>query len=134
MNCILPFVPYQPDHQTDPINLGVCRPDAGPKNFRYNRGRDDTTRWLMLADDGTLWGNGKHDDDKVGGFDQGDCMGILLDLDDGSLRFFKNGVQHGPGYPAGSVTGPVALGVQMGAAGGQARLLPGAEWPTGHAP
>ena len=43
----------------------------------------------------------------------GDRMGILLDLDDGSLRFFKNGVEHGPGYPAGSVTGPVAPAVQM---------------------
>jgi hypothetical protein len=25
-------------------------------------------------------------------------VGVLLDLDDGSLRFFKNGVQHGPGF------------------------------------
>ena len=39
--------------------------------------------------------------------------GVLLDLNDGSLRFFKNGVQHGPGYPAGSVTGPVALAAQI---------------------
>ena len=64
--------------------------------------------------------------------------GILLDLDDGSLRFFKNGVEHGPGYPAGSVTGPVALVAQMynnntGVWGTDAvRLLPDAEWPAGH--
>jgi hypothetical protein len=25
-------------------------------------------------------------------------VGVLLDLDNGSLRFFKNGVQHGPGH------------------------------------
>jgi hypothetical protein len=25
---------------------------------------------------------------------------VLLDLGDGSLRFFKNGVQHSPGYAA----------------------------------
>ena len=65
-------------------------------------------------------------------------MGILLDLDDGSLRFFKNGVEHGPGYPAGSVTGPVALAAQMrynDEDGPSAvRLLPDAAWPAGHAP
>ena len=43
----------------------------------------------------------------------GDRMGFLLDLDDGSLRCCKNGAEHGPGYPAGSVTGPVAKAVQM---------------------
>ena len=90
----------------------------------------------MDAGDGTLWGNGKEDDDRAGGFNNGDRMGILLDLDDGSLRFFKNGVEHGPGYPAGSVTGPVALGVQMmynDYDGPSAvRLLPDAEWPAGH--
>ena len=65
-------------------------------------------------------------------------MGILLDLDDGSLRFFKNGVEHGPGYPAGSVTGPVALAAQMllnDSGGANAvRLLPDAAWPAGHGP
>ena len=56
----------------------------------------------------------------------------------GSLRFFENGVEHGPGYPAGSVTGPVALGAQMRFndedGPNAARLLPDAEWPAGHAP
>ena len=67
----------------------------------------------MYALDGTLCGNGKDGSDEAGRFNQGDRMGILLDLDDGSLRFFKNGVENGPGYPAGSVTGPVARAVQM---------------------
>jgi hypothetical protein len=48
-------------------------------------------------------------------------VGVLLDLDNGSLRFFKNGVQHGAGYPAGSVTGPVVHSV---------RLLPDTEPPA----
>jgi hypothetical protein len=46
-------------------------------------------------------------------YEQGDRVGVLLDLGDGSLRFFKNGAQHGPGYGAGSVTGPVVAAVQM---------------------
>ena len=78
-------------------------------------------------------GNGKEFDDRAGGFNNGDRMGILLDLDDGSLRFFKNGVEHGPGYPAGSVTGPVALAAHMSHEGTALRLLPDAAWPAGHA-
>ena len=114
--------------------FGVCRPDADPRGFHGSQ--EDTTAWLMEASGGGLFGNGKEDDDEAGDFKQGDRMGILLDLDDGSLRFFKNGVEHGPGYPAGSVTGPVALGAQMffDFEAEAVRLLPGAGWPVGHAP
>jgi hypothetical protein len=38
---------------------------------------------------------------------------MLIDLDEGSLQFFKNGLKHGPGWGAGSVTGPVVLAMQM---------------------
>ena len=88
----------------------------------------------MSARFGSLFGNGKQYSDPAGGFNNGDRMGILLDLDDGSLRFFRNGVEHGPGYPAGSVTGPVALAAQMCWPGHAVRLLPDAAWPAGHAP
>jgi hypothetical protein len=110
------------------MQFGICRPDA---DLRAHHGRRElTTAWLMDGANGALCGNGKGGDDKAGGFNQGDRMGFLLDLDDGSLRFFKNGVEHGPGYPAGSVTGPVARAAHMG--GHSARLLPGAAWPAGH--
>jgi hypothetical protein len=56
-------------------------------------------------------------------------VGVLLDLDDGSLRFFKNGVQHGPGYAAGSVAGPVVAAVQMWTTGTAVRLLPNVQLP-----
>ena len=120
------------DRKRGGLNLGVCRPDADPRAAHDER--EDTTTWLMNAGGGSLWGNGKQNDDYAGGFSNGDRMGILLDLDDGSLRFFKNGVEHGPGYPAGSVTGPVARAVQMYFAGHAARLLLDAAWPAGHAP
>jgi hypothetical protein len=55
---------------------------------------------------------------------------MLLDLDNGSLRFFKNGVEHGPGYAAGSVTGPVVAAVQMEREDDSVRLLPNAEAPV----
>ena len=124
--------------------IGVCIPSADTRQWhgKFN----DTTAWLMDTSKGALWGNGKSEEDAVGGFKHKDRMGILLDLDEGSLLFFKNGVQHGPGYPPDSVTGPVALGVQMVAKPyvshtsteepklDMVRLLPGAEWPAGHAP
>jgi hypothetical protein len=39
---------------------------------------------------GTLWGNGKYSDDQAGSYEQGDRVGVLLDLNNGSLLFFKN--------------------------------------------
>ena len=124
---------------TDTV-VGVCKPGLDPKGSHYT----SDSMWSMYARYGALWGNGKYDSDHAGRFNQGDRMGILLDLDDGSLRFFKNGVEHGPGYPAGSVVGPVARAAQMFYSDltahmfddGQnaVRLLPGAAWPAGHAP
>ena len=119
--------------ETASLFIGVCRPDADPR-ARHTM-REHTTAWLMHAFDGALFGNGKCRDDQAGHFDDGDRMGILLDLDDGSLRFFKNGVEHGPGYPAGSVTGPVARAAQMFYERSAVRLLADAAWPAaGHAP
>jgi hypothetical protein len=38
----------------------------------------------------------------AGGFEQGDRVGVLLGLYDGSLPFLKNGAPHGSGYAARS--------------------------------
>jgi hypothetical protein len=59
-----------------------------------------------------------------GGYVQGDRVGMLLDLNNGSLCFFKNGEKHGDGYPAGTVTGPVVAAVRMSSSGSSVRLLP----------
>ena len=83
----------------------------------------------MNAYDGALYGNGKYSNDRAGPYTQGYRVGVLLDLDDGSLRFFKNGTQHGPGYGAGSVTGPVVAAVQMYATVTAVRLLPNVQLP-----
>ena len=88
-----------------------------------------TDGWFMHADDGSLFGNGKLGDDRAGRFEQGDRVGVLLDLGDDSLRFFKNGVQHGPGYEAGNVTGPVVAAVQLFKYNASVRLLPNAQQP-----
>jgi hypothetical protein len=111
--------------------VGVSKPNLNPKGF-YGAS-DSTDGWFVSTHSGCLYGNGKQEDDGAGGFHslQGDRVGVLLDLDDGSLHFFKNGVQHGPGYPAGSVKGPVVHALQMGNPGDTVRLLSSAPCPWG---
>jgi hypothetical protein len=115
------------------ICIGVSRPNLDPTGD-YALG-ECTDGWFILADGaaagGSLFGNGKANDETAGAYKQGDRVGLLLDLDNGSLRFFKNGVQHGPGYAAGSVTGPVVAAVQMYYEDQSVRLLPNAEAPAG---
>ena len=109
------------------IFIGISRPNLDPKGFDI--GGDCTDGWFMYTGNGALCGNGKFFDNAAGPYTQGDRVGVLLDLDDGSLRFFKNGVQHGSGYGAGSVTGPVVAAVQMYYIHSAVRLLPNAQLP-----
>jgi hypothetical protein len=103
--------------------IGISRPNLNPTGNYL--GDDCTDGWFMYTGDGTIFTNS----DLAGPYTHGDRVGVLLDLDDGSLRFFKNGVQHGPGFGAGSVTGPVVAAVQMYATGTAVHLLPNAQLP-----
>jgi hypothetical protein len=86
--------------------VGICRPGLSWKGNYVTR--DCTDGWFVNTGSGALFGNDKHADDAAGAYSQGDRVGVLLDLDDGSLCFFKNGDRHGVGYPAGSIAaGPV---------------------------
>jgi hypothetical protein len=110
--------------------IGVTRPNLDPTvGYFYNHCTDG---WFIGYGNGSLFGNGKGLDDLAGPYSKGDRVGVLLNLDDGSLRFFKNGVQHRPGFPAGSVTGPVVAAVQMMNVNESMRLLPDAEVPAGY--
>jgi hypothetical protein len=109
--------------------IGISRPNLDPTGWYLDR--EGTDGWFMCAGNGGLYGNGKWGDDEAGGYRQGDRVGVLLDLENGSLRFFKNGLQHGPGYPAGSLAGPVVAAVQMCFNDHSVRLLPNAEAPAG---
>jgi hypothetical protein len=110
------------------IYIGISRPNLDPTGYYYRSTCTDS--WFISAFSGALCGNGKAGDNEAGIYKQGDRVGVLLDLDSGSLRFFKNGVQHGPGYAAGSVTGPVVHAVQMYRKDASVRLLPDAEAPA----
>jgi hypothetical protein len=112
-------------HLSDtPACIGVTRPNLNPDGH-YASG-ESTDGWFIITDGGRLFGNGKNNDraGAAGDIHEGDRAGVLLDLDEGSLRFFNNGVQHGPGYPAGSVTGPVVCALQMYGVHTSVRLLP----------
>jgi hypothetical protein len=118
----------------DCIYIGISRPNLDPTG-RYTAS-DCTDGWFINAYNGVLFGNGKRphqqNDDTAGEYKLGERVGVLLDLDSGSLRFFKNGVEHGPGYAAGSVTGPVLHAVQLYMKDTSVRLLPNAQVPTGN--
>jgi hypothetical protein len=83
------------------IAIGISRPNLDPTGWYC--GRDCTDGWFIGAYFAALWGNGHAGGDGAGGFEQGDRVGVLLDLGEGSLRFFKNGMEQGPGYAAGSM-------------------------------
>jgi hypothetical protein len=110
------------------IFIGISRPNLNPLGAYWKR--DCTDGWFISGYSGDICGNGKQYDDQAGAYKQGDRVGVLLDLNNGSLRFFKNGVEHGPGYAAGSVTGSVVAAVQMRSKGHSVRLLPNAEAPA----
>jgi hypothetical protein len=112
--------------------VGIARPGldtADGKDYAVTQCMDG---WFMHVGDGSLWGNGKQSGDTAGAFEAGDRIGLLLDLDNHSLLFFKNGEKHGPGYSAGSVTGPVVLAMQMFNRGSSGRVVAGAVRPSGY--
>ena len=92
--------------------------------------------WYLYAGNGSLRGNGKSYDDKQGKLKIGDRVGVLVDLDGGeggdggSVRFFVNGSEYGPGFKSG-VVGPVVLGVEICSQNQKLTLLPEAERPAG---
>jgi ribosomal protein L13E len=110
------------------LMVGVAKPglDVGKSHYSGN------DAYCLYMASGGLYGSGKSDSDKAGAFAQGDRVGVLVNLDDGSLLFFKNGQKHGPGYGAGSVKGPVVLMAEFATAGDSIKLLTGAARPAGY--
>jgi hypothetical protein len=114
----------------DYIYVGVTRPNLDPEGD-YT-GKECTDGWFIDACNGFLYGNDKYEDDEAGSYKQSDRVGVLLDLNNGSLLFFKNGVQHGSGYAAGSVTGTVVAAVESGDMDDAVRLHADVAFPAGH--
>jgi hypothetical protein len=105
--------------------IGTVRP--GLDHDKDHSATNDA--YFIDASDGTLCGNGKDSADWQGAFEEGDRVGVLLDLDAGWLRFYRNGKRCGPGYTEG-VTAPLVRAAQIGS-GDKVAVLPGAAAPEG---
>jgi hypothetical protein len=78
---------------------------------------------------GGLCGNGNNCTDQQGKFAQGDRIGVLLDLDAGWMRIYRNGKRCGPGFTEG-VTGPLVRAAHLRLNCDKVTVLPGAVAPT----
>jgi hypothetical protein len=110
------------------ILVGAVRP-ALDHDKSHHRFSNDA--YFIHGKHGALWGNGKISADEQGAFAEGDRIGVLLDLDAGWMRLYRNGKRCGPGYTEG-VTGPLVRAAQVGSEVGNAlTVLPGAVAPGG---
>ena len=107
------------------VLVGAVRP--GLDRDKDHRGGNDA--YFIWGNNGALYGNGKESANPQGRFAAGDRIGVLLDLDAGWMRFFRNGKRCGPGYTEG-VTGPLVRAAQLGS-GAKVTVLPGAVAPEG---
>ena len=112
------------------IMVGAVRP--GLDHDKAHSTTNDV--YFIDGGSGTLCGNGKSCADKQGRFAQGDRIGVLLDLDTGWMRFYRDGKRCGPGFTEG-VTGPLVRAAGLFSVGSKVRVprrvLPGAVAPEG---
>jgi hypothetical protein len=76
------------------IMVGAVRPGLDhDKNHCFTN-----DAYFINGNDGALYGNGKDRADPQGRFATGDRIGVLLDLDAGWMRLYRNGKRCGPGF------------------------------------
>ena len=115
------------------LTIGVIEADV--EDLEFEADQDHSKLFMITAFCGALWGHVDDSDDEelhgqVGALVAGDRVGVLLDLDKGSLDFFKNG-ERASGYPAGHVTGPLLCAVAIGRENQAVRLHWSLEEPRG---
>jgi hypothetical protein len=106
--------------------VGAVRPGLDHDKFHFS-GND---AYFIAGNSGALYGNGKSRADQQGMFAAGDRIGVLLDLDAGWMRLYRNGKRCGPGFTKG-VTGPLVRAAQLAYMGDKVTVLPGAVAPEG---
>jgi hypothetical protein len=102
------------------VFVGAVRPGLD-HDKEHDIGND---AYFIFGYSGGLFGNGKWNADPQGQFATGDRIGVLLDLDAGWLRLFRNGKRCGPGFTEG-VTGPLVRAAQIAVEGDKVTVLPG---------
>ena len=100
--------------------FGLVRDGAAWDKEHYFK--DSTDAWYMSSY-GRLFGNGKYIDDDAGDVNEGQIVSMEADLDKGTLRFWVDGKQHGPGFMSG-VEGRLRWAICMVNKGGAAEIVP----------
>jgi hypothetical protein len=108
--------------------VGAVRPGLDHSKDHTYFGTTDA--YFIEGYEGSLCGNGKLGAEPRGNFLTGDRIGVLLDLDAGWMRFYRNGKRHGPGFTEG-VTGPLVSSAQLCGTGDKMTVLTGAVAPEG---
>jgi hypothetical protein len=109
------------------ILVGAVRPGLDHDKGDHDAGND---AFYIDGGNGGLWGNGKKGADEQSEFAEGDRIGVLLDLDAGWMRLYRNGKRCGPGFTEG-VTGPLVRAVELYDKGEKVTALPAAVAPEG---
>jgi hypothetical protein len=104
--------------------LGAVRPGLDHDKC-YNTSND---AYYIDGGSGGLFGNGKLRAEATGKFAKADRVGVLLDLDAGWMRFYRNGQRWGAGFTEG-VTGPLVRAAEFYNKGDKATALPCAVAP-----
>ena len=102
------------------VMVSVCR--AGVNIAIADVLHNTQNAWVMYSIDGALWGNGKSSTNAAGEFVTGGWLGMQLDLNAGTLAFFKNSSLHGPGHTG--VARPVKRCVEISSADTRVTALP----------
>jgi hypothetical protein len=84
--------------------------------------RTSSTGWFMDML-GSLYGNGKYNDDAAGRIKEGQIFSIEANLEAGTLRFWVDGKARGPGHTSG-VTGRLRFAVTVGYIGCSVQIVP----------
>ena len=83
------------------LHVGVVHTGAFSMSERKGRAFADPSTlsgYFMRISDGSLVGYHKCHSDKAGGLMKGDRLRVVVDRNEGSVRFFKNDQPHGPDY------------------------------------
>jgi hypothetical protein len=109
--------------------VGAVRPGLDhEKSYSGSYSLSHGGAFFISGGNGGLYGNGKNHTDYQCDFAQGDRIGVLLDLDAGWMRFYRNRRRCGPGFTE-CVTGPLVRAAQLYGTGDKLTVLPGAVAP-----
>ena len=121
------------EYQEYEVYCGLARDGAA---WNKDHGGAHLTDAWFIGNGGCFWGNGKEGErwrPSQTKIKDGDILSVEANLDEGTLRFWKNGKPHGPGWSSG-VMGKVRWAVQIAYCGDSVQIVPTPELQLGYSP